>query len=109
MKKKFMVWMIIIMLTLLVASALAFADTASEWYGSSSNNVYYQYLNQFGGSDWDGYRWKNYNSYNVQVDYQLNSGAPCAVYLEAGKISTITSLVPGDRIVDGSINIKQIN
>jgi hypothetical protein len=47
---------VVMLLALTFIANTAFAETTSTWSPSYSG-VYYQYVNQFGGIDYDGLRW----------------------------------------------------
>ena len=52
-KKKIILILLVLAMTFM--ANIAFAETTSTWSPSYSG-VYYQYVNQFGGSDYDGLR-----------------------------------------------------
>lgn len=109
MLKKNVVAFIIVMIALLAALPVASAeDRYSEWSASYSG-VQYQYVNQFGGDDWDGVRWHNNNSGKVSVQYKikLEDGRTTdhLTYLQKSETSAISSIAKGERI--SSITVKK--
>lgn len=99
----------LMLLTLIFMSNIAFAETTSTWSPSYSG-VYYQYVNQFGGSDYDGLRWYNGNSVQVEVTYKnkLSNGSIVkrVINLSSGETSAVATLSPGERV--SSIAVKQL-
>jgi len=75
MRKKKIIFVVMLLALTFIANT-AFAETTSTWSPSYSG-VYYQYVNQFGGSDYDGLRWYNGNSAQVEVTYKnkLSNGS----------------------------------
>jgi len=101
-KKGFMV-LVVMALLVGITSSVAFAGkNPSEWIAArNSPNIYYQYVNQYGGNDWDGVRWLNQNSYRVKISVKFSyrpTGASAGermVYLEGGNTySEIVQLGP---------------
>lgn len=101
--------LILMVLTMAFMSNIAFAETTSTW-SSSYSGVYYQYVNQFGGSDYDGLRWYNGNSVQVEVTYKnkLSNGTIVKriIYLSGGETSAVGSISAGERV--SSIAVKQL-
>ena len=89
-------------------SNIAFAEMTSTW-SSSYSGVYYQYVNQFGGSDYNGIRWYSGNSVQVEVTYKskLSTGSIVkrVIYLSSGETSAVGSISPGERVA--SVSVKQ--
>lgn len=102
-KKIILISMIFVMIFM---SNIAFAETTSTWSASYSG-VYYQYVNQFGGSDYDGLRWYNGNNVQVEVTYKnkLSSGSIVkrVIYLSSGETSAVGSISPGERVASVSV------
>ena len=98
-KKKIILMLMVF--SLVFMSNIAFAETTSTWSPSYSG-VYYQYVNQFGGSDYDGLRWYNGNSVQVEVTYKskLSNGSfvKRVIYLSGGETSAVGSISPGERV-----------
>ena len=114
MSKKSIMVIALIALMLLVMSTVGFAETATQW-SESYSGVYFQYVNTYGGSDWDGLRWYNANSYKVAVNYsiRLSDGNTITnlVYLEPKdkKGSTsLSSLATGARVATATISVKSV-
>lgn len=109
MAKKSVALVVIIMITLLVASTVVFAETATQW-SKSYYGVQFKYINKFGGSDWDTLRWHNANSYKVAVTYsiRLSNGSTTnnRIYLGAGETSGDSSLAAGARVA--TISVKSV-
>lgn len=100
MAKKKIILMLMVF-SLVFMSNIAFAETTSTWSPSYSG-VYYQYVNQFGGSDYDGLRWYNGNSVQVEVTYKskLSNGSilKSVIYLSGGETSAVSAISPGERV-----------
>lgn len=98
-KKKIILMLMVF--SLVFMSNIAFAETTSTWSPSYSG-VYYQYVNQFGGSDYDGLRWYNGNSVQVEVTYKskLSNGSilKSVIYLSGGETSAVGAIAPGERV-----------
>ena len=107
-KKNIVVFILATIALLASLSIVSAEDRYSEWSASYSG-IRYQYVNQFGGSDWDGVRWVNNNSGKVSVQYKtkLKDGRTTdhMIYLEKGETSGISSIASGERI--SSINVKK--
>jgi len=101
MPKKSIMLIIIIALTLLVTSTVVFADTYSPWSDKYSG-VQYQYVNGFGGSDWDGIHWYNGSSDKVEVTYsvKLSDGSKTnnLITLKPDETSGVSALAKGARV-----------
>ena len=98
-KKKIILMLMVF--SLVFMSNIAFAETTSTWSPSYSG-VYYQYVNQFGGSDYDGLRWYNGNSVQVEVTYKskLSNGSilKSVIYLSGGETSAVSAISAGERV-----------
>jgi len=98
-KKKIILMLMVF--SLVFMSNIAFAETTSTWSPSYSG-VYYQYVNQFGGSDYDGLRWYNGNSVQVEVTYKskLSNGSilKSVIYLNGGETSAVSAISAGERV-----------
>ena len=109
MPKKIVVFFILVTIALLAAVPVVSADDRYSDWSTSYSGVQYQYVNQFGGNDWDGVRWINNNSGKVSVRYKikLKDGRTTdhLIYLEKGETSGISSIASGERI--SSINVKK--
>ena len=108
MRKKKIIFVVMLLALTFIANT-AFAETTSTWSPSYSG-VYYQYVNQFGGSDYDGLRWYNGNSTQVEVTYKnkLSNGTIVKriIYLSGGETSAVGSISAGERV--SSIAVKQL-
>jgi hypothetical protein len=97
----------VLVLTLMATASVVFADKYGSW-SSSHSGVQYQYVNQFGGKDWDGLRWHNSNSGKVEVHYEikLSTGETTKnlIYLEKGETSAVIAIAAGARVL--SITVK---
>jgi len=109
MSKKYAVFIIIIALTLLITSTVVFADTYGSWSDKYSG-VQYQYVNGFGGNDWDGIRWYNGNSYRAEITYsvRLSDGSKTnnLITLAPSETSGVSALANGARV--NLISVKSI-
>lgn len=109
MSKKYAVIFTIIVLTLLITSIVVFADTYSSWSPKYSG-VQYQYVNGFGGNDWDGIRWDNGNSYKAEVTYSVkqsdDSKTNNIITLAPGETSGVSAIAKGARVA--SISVKSV-
>jgi hypothetical protein len=109
MTKKSTVLIIIIALTLLITTTVVFANTYSPWSDKYSG-VQYQYVNSFGGSDWDGLHWYNSSSSKVEVTYalQLSNGSKTnnLITLKPDETSDVIAIAKGARVA--SISVKAI-
>lgn len=108
MRKKKIIFVVMLLALTFIANT-AFAETISTWSPSYSG-VYYQYVNQFGGIDYDGLRWYNGNSAQVEVTYKnkLSNGSIVkrVINLSGGETSAVGALSTGERV--SSISVKQL-
>ncbi len=97
---------ILVAVALMASAPVVFADRYSGWF-SGRSGVQYQYVNQFGGKDWDGMRWHNGNSRKVAVHYKmkLRDGRTTKhlIYLEKGETSAIISISEGERVASVTV------
>ena len=70
MTKKSVVIIMIIAMALMATVTVAFAETSTSW-SESNSGVQFQYINIFGGKDWDTLRWRNNNTFDVNVNYTI--------------------------------------
>jgi hypothetical protein len=107
-KKSFAVILIVAM-TLMAVSAVAFAETSTLWSDSYSG-VQFQYINMFGGSDWDTLRWRNNNNYDVDVTYSIKqSNGAITNYLITLKANQTTSNTDGDSSLGSGSRVHTIS
>jgi hypothetical protein len=68
------VWLTVVLSLSAIVAIQAFSsrvlaeDIKSDW-SSPVNGVQYQYINRFGGSDWDILRWRNNNPFSVKIRF----------------------------------------
>jgi len=58
-------------LTLLVTSTVVLAEVKYSDLSKEFSGVQYQYVNTFGGPDWDGIRWLNGSPSKVEISYTM--------------------------------------
>ncbi len=69
--------------------------------------VQFQYLNIFGGSDWETIRWRNDNSFDVDVTYSIKQSSGAVTnYLITSSTDGDSSLGSGSRIHTISVKAK---
>ncbi len=109
MAKKSVVFILIIAMVLMASAVVAFAEKSTMW-SESYNGVQFQYINRFGGSDWDTLRWRNNNSYEVSVTYSIklsNGGITNnLINLKAGQT---TSETDGDSAMGAGARVYSIS
>ena len=108
MPNKNIVVFILMTIALLAAAPVVFAQNYSEW-SAAYTGVQFQYVNQFGGEDWDGIRWRNGNSRKVTVQYrmQLQDGSTTdrVIYLGKNQTGATISIAEGERVTNITVKV----
>ena len=109
MTKKSVVVIMIIAMALMATATVVFAETSTLW-SQSYSGVQFQYINRFGGSDWDTLRWRNNNNYDVDVTYSIKqSNGAITNYLITLKASQTTSNTDGDSSIGSGSRVHTIS
>lgn len=109
MTKKNVVILMIIAVALTATVTVAFAETSTSW-SESYSGVQFQYINIFGGKDWDTLRWRNNNNFDVNVTYSIKqSNGAVTKYLITLKAGQTTSNTDGDSSLASGSRVHTIS
>lgn len=109
MTRKSIIIIMIITMALMATVAVAFAETSTSWSASYSG-VQFQYINIFGGKDWDTLRWRNNNTFDVNVSYSIKqSNGAITKHLITLKAGKTTSNTDGDSSLSSGARVHTIS
>ncbi len=108
MPKKNIMAFILVTIALLAATPVVFAENYSDW-SAAYTGVQFQYVNQFGGEDWDGIRWRNNNSKKVTVHYRMKlkdgSTTDRVIYLGENQTGATISIAEGEQVINITVKV----